>query len=103
MRLFPLLVQIRGIAAMVLEICSQRLRADDWRELGVVDLLAIAGKLVSDNTPEARNAAKKLIAILRSVHSQQVCFVFRDDYFSSGSHKTMGDSSLTAATTSAPR
>ena len=56
-------LQIRGAAATVLATLAQRLQTEEWRDLGVQKLLGIAGKLVSDNTPEARTAAKKLIAL----------------------------------------
>lgn len=52
--------------------CAERLKPEDWKELGVEQLLQKAGKLVSDNTPDARNAAKRLIALLRTVYAQQV-------------------------------
>ena len=52
--------------------CAERLRAEEWKVLGVEQLLGIGGKLVSDNTPDARNAAKKLITLLRTVYAHQV-------------------------------
>lgn len=64
--------QIRGAAALVLLASAKRLSSEEWRVLGVEQLLAIAGKLVSDNTLDARNAAKHLISLLRNVYAQQV-------------------------------
>lgn len=53
--------------------CTERLQAEDWETLGTEQLLKIAGKLVSDNTPDARNAAKKMIVLLKVAYAKQVC------------------------------
>ena len=38
---------------------------EQWQSFPAKQLLVVAGKLVSDNTPEARDSAKSLISILR--------------------------------------
>ena len=63
---------MRGAAAIVLLTCAERLQAEDWKTLGTEQLLKIAGKLVSDNTPDARNAAKKIIVLLKTAYAKQV-------------------------------
>ena len=67
---------MRGATAVVLLTCAERLQAEDWEALGIEQLLKIAGKLVSDNTPDARNAAKKLIVLLKVAYAKQVCQIF---------------------------
>ncbi len=63
---------MRGAAAVVLLATAERLQAEDWESLGTEQLLKVSGKLVSDNTPDARNAAKKLILLLKTTYDKQV-------------------------------
>jgi hypothetical protein len=70
-------VQVRGAAAVVLSAAAQRMSPVEWREVGRLEnVLGVAGNLVSDNTPEARTAAKELIVLLKSSYNQQVPLPF---------------------------
>ncbi len=46
-----------------------RLSAEDLGEKNQERLLKVAAKLVADNTPEAREGARQIIACLRSTHT----------------------------------
>jgi hypothetical protein len=59
------LAQVRGKVAVSLAASAQRMSAQLWAGYEATPLLRAAGKLVVDNTPEARDAAKRLIALLR--------------------------------------
>ena len=67
-----IILKVRGATAVVLLASAEQLQAEDWEVLGTEQLLKIAGKLVSDNTPDARNAAKKLIVLLKTAYAKQV-------------------------------
>ena len=43
---------------------------EQWQAYSTKQLLVAAGKLVSDNTPEARDSAKSLIGILRGAFEE---------------------------------
>ena len=58
-------MQVRGKVATCLAASAAEMRLEDWQGYPAKQLLVVAGKLVSDNTPEARDSAKSLIAILR--------------------------------------
>lgn len=51
--------------AACLAASAAEMRSEQWQGYPAKQLLVVAGKLVSDNTPEARDSAKSLIAILR--------------------------------------
>lgn len=57
---------MRGKVAISLAATAARMSGEQWAGYDAAPLLQAAGKLVSDNTPEARDAAKKLISLLRS-------------------------------------
>ena len=58
-------MQVRGKVATCLAASAAKMTAEQWRSYPGKPLLVAAGKLVSDNTPEARDSAKSLISILR--------------------------------------
>lgn len=62
---------MRGASAVVVSAAAERMSPREWREVGLEKMLGVAGKLVSDNTPEARNAAKKVIGLLKAAYDQQ--------------------------------
>ena len=62
---------MRGASAVVVSLAAARMDAAEWREVGLEKMLGVAGRLVTDNTPEARNAAKKLIVVLKDTYDQQ--------------------------------
>lgn len=58
-------MQVRGKVATCLAASAAEMTAEQWQGYPAKQLLVVAGKLVSDNTPEARDSAKSLISILR--------------------------------------
>ena len=44
--------------------------AEQWQHYSTKQLLVTAGKLVSDNTPEARGAAKGLIGTMKGAYTE---------------------------------
>ncbi len=58
-------MQVRGKVATCLAASAAEMTAEQWQRYPTKQLLVVAGKLVSDNTPEARDSAKSLISILR--------------------------------------
>ena len=59
-------VQVRGKVATCLEASATQMTPQQWHSYPSKQLLVVAGKLVSDNTPEARDSAKSLISVLKS-------------------------------------
>ncbi|CAL8462750.1 g2283 [Coccomyxa elongata] len=57
--------KVRGKVAVSLAASAAKMTPEQWARLDHAPLLQAAGKLVSDNTPEAREAAKRLISMLR--------------------------------------
>lgn len=51
--------------AVSLAASACRMTPEQWAAYSSAPLLRAAGKLVADNTPEARDAAKRLVALLR--------------------------------------
>ncbi len=51
--------------ATCLAASAAEMTPEQWQGYPAKPLLVVAGKLVSDNTPEARDSAKSLISILR--------------------------------------
>lgn len=58
-------MQVRGKVAVSLAASAAKMTPEQWAGHDRAALLQAAGKLVCDNTPEARDAAKRLIALLR--------------------------------------
>ena len=58
-------VQVRGKVATCLAASATQMTPEQWHNYPSKQLLVVAGKLVSDNTPEARDSAKSLISILK--------------------------------------
>lgn len=56
---------MRGKVAVSLAASASKMSAEQWAGHDRKALLQAAGRLVCDNTPEARDAAKRLIALLR--------------------------------------
>ena len=65
-------VQVRGKVATCLAASAAEMTPEQWRSFHAKQLLVVAGKLVSDNTPEARDSAKNLISILRGAFESSV-------------------------------
>ena len=57
--------QVRGKVAVSLAASAGRMSPEQWATYNSTPLLRAAGKLVADNTPEARDAAKRLVGLLR--------------------------------------
>ncbi|CAL5223056.1 g5513 [Coccomyxa viridis] len=57
--------KVRGKVATCLAASAAEMTPEQWQGYPAKPLLVVAGKLVSDNTPEARDSAKSLISILR--------------------------------------
>lgn len=57
--------QVRGKVAVSLAASAARMSPGQWAGYNAEPLLRAAGKLVGDNTPEARDSARRLVALLR--------------------------------------
>ena len=57
---------MRGKVATCLAASATQMTLEQWHGYPSKQLLVVAGKLVCDNTPEARDSAKSLISILKS-------------------------------------
>lgn len=62
--------RVRGKAGAALADSVARMRPADVLAFGHAALLKVAGKLVTDNTPDARDAAKRLIGLLRAAFAE---------------------------------
>uniref|UniRef100_A0A1D2AET2 TOG domain-containing protein n=1 Tax=Auxenochlorella protothecoides TaxID=3075 RepID=A0A1D2AET2_AUXPR len=62
--------KVRGRTAIVLSLAQARVQDNTLRGIPVPSLLAASGRLLTDNTPEAREAAKKLLAHVRAAFEQ---------------------------------
>ena len=58
--------KVRGKAATVAAACVARLQPEEAHEYGLASLLVAAAKLVTDNTPEAREGAKKMVMAVKT-------------------------------------
>lgn len=71
-RLLPYAVhrnpKVRAQVATVLTAAAQQMIPEDLASYGSDKLLKVSGTLVTDNTPEARNAARELLTMLRTSH-----------------------------------
>eukprot|EP00210_Caulerpa_lentillifera_P009741 g9290.t1 len=63
--------KIRGKAGLVLVNVVDRIQDFEFTDPVLIKLLQVAANLITDKTPDAREAAKHLISKLRSVHSAQ--------------------------------
>eukprot|EP00210_Caulerpa_lentillifera_P008562 g8167.t1 len=63
--------KIRGKAGLVLVNVVHRIQDFEFTDPVLIKLLQVAANLITDKTPDAREAAKHLISKLRSVHSAQ--------------------------------
>ena len=57
--------KVRAQVAIVLTAAAQQMSPEDLAHYGSDKLLKISGSLVTDNTPDARNAARELLGLLR--------------------------------------
>jgi hypothetical protein len=62
--------RVRGKAGTALADAVARMRPADVLAFGHAALLKVAGKMVTDNTPDARDAAKRLIGLLRAAFAE---------------------------------
>ena len=62
--------QVRATTAKCLAATATHMTAEQWQLYATKQLLAAAGKLVSDNTPEARGAAKGLIGTMQGAFTE---------------------------------
>ena len=60
--------KVRAQVATVLATAAQQMAPEDLAQYGNDRLLKIGGDLVTDNTPDARTAARELLAMLRKCH-----------------------------------
>lgn len=58
--------KVRAQVAIVLTAAAQQMSPEDLAKYGSDKLLKVSGSLVTDNTPGARNAARELLALLRT-------------------------------------
>ena len=72
-RLLPYAVhrnpKVRAQVAIVLAAAAEQLAPEDLAQYGNDRLLRIGGDLITDNTPDARTAARELLALLRKSHA----------------------------------
>jgi len=61
---------VRGKAGSTLALVAERLTSDEWKEIGLSTLLKTAAVLVTDRTPDAREAARIVILKIHSVFQQ---------------------------------
>ncbi|GMH40929.1 hypothetical protein BSKO_08833 [Bryopsis sp. KO-2023] len=59
--------KVRGKAAVYLTVSTEEMDGDSVQEFKLERLLGIAGGLIKDNTPDARDSAKKLVNLIHSV------------------------------------
>ena len=62
--------QVRATTAKCLAATASHMTAEQWQLYSTKQLLVAAGKLVSDNTPEARGAAKGLISTMKGAYTE---------------------------------
>ncbi|KAL4859361.1 DNA-directed RNA polymerase I subunit 2 [Chlorella vulgaris] len=62
--------KVRGKAAGAVAEAVARMQPTDLLAFGHPQLLKVAGKLVTDNTPDARDGAKKVIAMLKTAFTE---------------------------------
>ena len=60
--------KVRAQVAIVLTAVAQQMTSEDLAQYGNDRLLKVSGALVTDNTPEARTAARELLTLLRKSH-----------------------------------
>lgn len=60
--------KVRAQVATVLAAAAQQMAPEDLAQYGSDQLLKVGGDLVTDNTPDARTAARELLAMLRKSH-----------------------------------
>ena len=60
--------KVRAQVATVLAAAAQQMTSEDLAQYGNDQLLKVSGDLVTDNTPDARTAARELLAMLRKSH-----------------------------------
>lgn len=60
--------KVRAQVATVLAAAAQHMAPEDLAQYGRDQLLKVGGDLVTDNTPDARTAARELLAMLRKSH-----------------------------------
>lgn len=60
--------KVRAQVAVVLAAAAQQMAPEDLAQYGNDRLLKVGGDLVTDNTPDARTAARELLAMLRKSH-----------------------------------
>lgn len=58
--------KVRAQVAIVLTSAAQQMSPEALAKYGSDTLLKVSGNLVTDNTPDARNAARELLALLRT-------------------------------------
>ena len=61
--------KVRAQVAIVLAAAAQQMSPEGLAQYGSDKLLKVGGSLVTDNTPEARNAARDLLALLRTSYT----------------------------------
>lgn len=60
--------KVRAQVATVLAAAAHQMAPEDLAQYGSEQLLKVGGDLVTDNTPDARTAARELLAMLRKSH-----------------------------------
>ena len=60
--------KVRAQVATVLAAAAQQMAPEDLAQYGNDQLLRVAGDLVTDNTPDARTAAREILAMLHKSH-----------------------------------
>lgn len=57
-------MQVRGQVAKVIRLAAAQLSSNNLASFGVDRLLKTTGTFISDNTPEARDAARQMVPLL---------------------------------------
>lgn len=60
--------KVRAQVAIVLTATAEQMTAEELAQYGNDKLLKVGGQLVTDNTPDARTAARELLTLLRKSH-----------------------------------
>ncbi|KAK9827931.1 hypothetical protein WJX74_009933 [Apatococcus lobatus] len=63
--------KVRGQVAKVIRLAAAQLSSNNLASFGVDRLLKTTGTFISDNTPEARDAARQMVPLLHRAHASE--------------------------------
>lgn len=85
--------KVRAQVAMVLTAAAEQMTPEDLMQYGNDKLLKVGGALVTDNTPDARTAARGLLTLLRKSHDTAASTASTSDGEKENSPAVVRDSS----------